>query len=74
MQDAIVLGGGISGLSTGYLLQQKGLDFSVIEKNSFPGGPIQSVIKDGFLVEKGPIPMSRSLDRVIYQRSWHRKL
>ena len=54
MQDAIVLGGGISGLTTGYLLQQKGLDFSVIEKNSFPGGPIQSVIKDGFLVEKGP--------------------
>ena len=54
MQDAIVLGGGISGLTTGYLLQQKGLDFTVIEKNSFPGGPIQSVIKDGFLVEKGP--------------------
>lgn len=54
MQDAIVLGGGISGLTTGYLLQQKGLDFSVIEKNSFPGGPIRSVIKDGFLVEKGP--------------------
>ena len=27
MQDAIVLGGGISGLTTGYLLQQKGLRF-----------------------------------------------
>ncbi|MCH2387901.1 MAG: FAD-dependent oxidoreductase, partial [Opitutales bacterium] len=54
MQDAIVLGGGISGLTTGYLLQQKGLNFSVIEKNPFPGGPIQSVFKDGFLVEKGP--------------------
>ena len=54
MQDALILGGGISGLTTGYLLQQKGLDFSVIERHPFPGGPIQSALKDGFLIEKGP--------------------
>jgi len=54
MQDAIIIGGGISGLTTGYLLQQKGMDIAVVEKNSFPGGPIQSSIKDGFLFEKGP--------------------
>jgi len=54
MQDAIIIGGGISGLTTGYLLQQKGMDIAVVEKNAFPGGPIQSSIKNGFLFEKGP--------------------
>ncbi len=54
MQDAIIVGGGITGLTTGYLLQQKGLDISVVEKNLRPGGPIQSVSHNGFLIEKGP--------------------
>lgn len=54
MQDAIIIGGGITGLTTGYLLQKKGLDISVIEKNLRPGGPIQSVEHNGYLVEKGP--------------------
>lgn len=54
MQDAIIIGGGISGLTTGFLLQQKGMDIAVVEKNAFPGGPIQSAIKNGFLIEKGP--------------------
>ena len=54
MQDAIIIGGGISGLTAGYLLQQRGLDVSVIEKAAVPGGPIQSIHKEGYLVEKGP--------------------
>ena len=54
MQDAIIIGGGISGLTAGYLLQQRGLDISVIEKGSAPGGPIQSERQEGFLFEKGP--------------------
>lgn len=54
MQDAIIIGGGISGLTAGYLLQQRGLDISVIEKGAAPGGPIQSERQEGFLFEKGP--------------------
>ena len=54
MQDAIVMGGGICGLTAGYLLQQRGLDISVIEKGARPGGPIQSISQDGYLVEQGP--------------------
>ena len=54
MQDVIIIGGGISGLTAGYLLQQRGLDVSVIEKGAVPGGPIQSEQQDGFLFEKGP--------------------
>lgn len=54
MQDAIILGGGISGLTAAYLLQQQGLDISVIEKGNAPGGPISSFQEKGFLVERGP--------------------
>lgn len=54
MQDAIVIGGGICGLTAGYLLQQRGLDVTVLEKANLPGGPIQSIRQEGYLVEKGP--------------------
>lgn len=54
MQDAIILGGGISGLTTAYLAQKEGLDVSVIEKAPQPGGPISSYTESGFLVERGP--------------------
>ncbi len=54
MQDAIILGGGISGLTAAYLLQQQGLDISVIEKGATEGGPISSFSEEGYLVERGP--------------------
>ncbi|EDY82744.1 protoporphyrinogen oxidase [Verrucomicrobiia bacterium DG1235] len=54
MQDAIILGGGISGLTAGYLAQKQGQDISVIEKGKIPGGPISSFREEGYLVERGP--------------------
>lgn len=54
MHDAIILGGGISGLTAGYLLQRDGFDVAVIEKAERPGGPISSIRKDGYLHERGP--------------------
>ena len=54
MQDAIILGGGISGLTAAYLLHRKGLEVTVIEKNGHPGGPIASHRQEGYLVERGP--------------------
>jgi len=54
MQDAIILGGGISGLTAGYLAQKQGLDISIIEKAAHPGGPISSFSRGGYLVERGP--------------------
>lgn len=54
MHDAIILGGGISGLTTAYLLQREGLDVAVIEKAPQPGGPILSERSEGYLYEKGP--------------------
>lgn len=49
-----VIGGGISGLTTAYLLQQKGIDVKLFEKNTFPGGNIRTEKIDGYLIEHGP--------------------
>lgn len=49
-----VVGGGISGLTTAFLIKKRGLDVTLFEKNSYPGGVIKSVNKQGWLVEWGP--------------------
>jgi len=49
-----VIGGGISGLTTAYLLRQKGIEVKLFEKNSAPGGNIISEKTGGYLVEHGP--------------------
>lgn len=49
-----ILGAGISGLTTAYLLQKKGFDVTVIEKNNQPGGAMESVHENGFLFDRGP--------------------
>jgi oxygen-dependent protoporphyrinogen oxidase len=50
----IVIGGGISGLSCAYRLQQLGVPVTLLEESERVGGVIESVEKDGFLFEKGP--------------------
>lgn len=54
MQDAIILGGGISGLTAAYLLQKQGLEVTALEKKAQAGGPISSLSSQGYLVERGP--------------------
>jgi len=50
----IVIGAGISGLTTAYLLSKKGFDVTILEKNSSVGGSIESVFENGFLFDRGP--------------------
>ena len=50
----VVIGAGISGLATAYLLSKKGFDVTVLEKNSSVGGSIESVFENGFLFDRGP--------------------
>ena len=50
----VVIGAGISGLATAYLLSKKGFDVKIIEKNNSVGGSIESVIENGFLFDRGP--------------------
>ncbi len=49
-----VIGGGISGLTTGYLLKRKGVNVTVFEGSDAVGGNIQTIEKDGYTVEQGP--------------------
>jgi protoporphyrinogen/coproporphyrinogen III oxidase len=51
---ALVVGGGISGLVCAYALRKSGIDAHLVEASSRPGGVINSVTRDGFLLELGP--------------------
>ena len=53
-KNIVVIGAGISGLTTAYLLSKKGFDVTVIEKNNSVGGSIESVFENGFLFDRGP--------------------
>ena len=50
----LIIGAGISGLTTAYLLNKLGYDITVLEKKKEPGGSIETVIEKGFLFDKGP--------------------
>lgn len=60
MNKAIVVGGGISGLASAYLLREKAknagiaLEITVVEKEDRTGGKIWSKKTDGYLCEWGP--------------------
>lgn len=60
MQKAIVIGGGISGLASAYLLREKAkaegleLEVTLLEKEKRLGGKIWSIKADGYLCEWGP--------------------
>lgn len=53
-KDAVIIGAGISGLATGFHLQQAGLDVLVLEKSECVGGAIHTGSEDGFLIDYGP--------------------
>ncbi len=69
MKRVVIIGGGISGLSTAYFLQEeaksKGVDLKywLIEKNNRLGGNIITEKVDGFTVEGGP-------DNMLSQKPW----
>ena len=52
--DVVVIGAGITGLTTAFLLIKKGLKVLLLEKNSRVGGQMESIREDGFVFETGP--------------------
>ena len=54
MRDVVILGAGLTGLTTAYHLKNRALDFVVLEQAARTGGVIHSVSEDGFLYEEGP--------------------
>lgn len=53
-KDVVIIGAGITGLTTAFYLKQRGYTVLVIEATSRCGGQIQSFQKDGFIYESGP--------------------
>ncbi len=54
MKRVAVIGGGISGLTTAFLLMRKGFDVTVFEASERPGGNVQTIRKEGYTIEQGP--------------------
>lgn len=60
MDTVVVIGGGISGLSSAFYLQQqareqnKSVRIILVESSAQLGGKINTLRKDGFVIEKGP--------------------
>jgi len=52
--SVIVIGGGISGLSTAFWLKQNGVNVTILEKSNRAGGTIKTDSENGYLVEYGP--------------------
>src|SRR3981081_1480778 len=54
MRPVVIVGGGISGLSTAYFLSRAGIPVTIIEREPKLGGLIQTEHIDGCVVEAGP--------------------
>ncbi len=71
--SAIVIGGGITGLSTAYRLRQEAeerdipLNITLLEASNNVGGVLQTEHRDGFIVEHGP-------DAFITTKPWGKAL
>lgn len=52
--QTFVIGAGISGLATAYALQKAGISTLIVDSAPRPGGVIQSVKREGYLIECGP--------------------
>ncbi len=50
----IILGGGLTGLTTAYKLAKLNIDFVLLEKSDRVGGVIKTVHENGFMYETGP--------------------
>lgn len=50
----IIIGAGISGLTTAYWLNKEGYDVTILEADSEPGGSMRTEFHDRFLIDFGP--------------------
>lgn len=55
-----VIGGGISGLTTAFLIKKRGFGVKVFEGSDSVGGNVQTVTRDGYTIEQGPNSLLKS--------------
>jgi oxygen-dependent protoporphyrinogen oxidase len=60
MKKICIIGGGISGLVAAFLLKKKGFNVTLFDKSGRVGGNIETVKRDGFLIEQGPNSLLKS--------------
>jgi protoporphyrinogen oxidase len=53
LHDIVILGGGLSGLSAGYVLSNAGFSVKVYERDSVVGGLSKTIVKNGFRFDLG---------------------
>ncbi|MCB9453191.1 MAG: FAD-dependent oxidoreductase [Anaerolineaceae bacterium] len=54
MRDIVIIGGGLSGLSAAYELEQLGVPYRLIEVKKRLGGSLMTTRREGFLMDDGP--------------------
>ncbi len=52
-KNTVILGGGLAGLSSGYVLTEAGLDVSIYERDAVVGGLSKTIEKNGFRFDLG---------------------
>jgi oxygen-dependent protoporphyrinogen oxidase len=55
-----IIGGGISGLTTAFLLKRNGPDVTLFEAAESVGGNVQTIEKEGYTIEQGPNSLLKS--------------
>jgi len=53
-KEVIIIGAGLTGLTTGFWLNRAGIDIQIIEQQNRIGGQIQTFQENGFIYESGP--------------------
>ena len=73
--DTIVIGAGLTGLTTAHTLRKHGKEVVVLEKTNRIGGQIQTHRQDGFTFESGPnTGVVAILKWLNYLKNWKRRL
>ena len=62
MPDVVIIGGGLSGLTAAWELEQQGVPYTLIEVKGRLGGSIISESRDGFVVDGGPFIIYQGQD------------
>lgn len=71
MQETIIIGGGLTGLTLGYFFEKDKKDFLILEKSPVAGGLMRSLTKGGFTFDIGGSHIIFSKDKEVLDFMLH---